>query len=559
MPLAVGVRLGPYEVLGVIGAGGMGEVYRARDTKLQRDVAIKVLPAAMVGNPKRLVRFEREARALAALNHPNIATVYGIEEPGSDSVHGRALVMELVEGEDLSAVIARHAGSSFGSAQDKKAPASTGWGPGASAPGIPLAEALPIARQVADALAAAHDAGIVHRDLKPANIKIRDDGAVKVLDFGLATGGMADTDAGSGSGSGAGSSPGPEELPHTVTLNGYLTRDGEVIGTAAYMAPEQARGKRVDKRADIWAFGIVLFEMLAGRRPFASGDARETIAHVLATDPDWAALPPHTPPSIRRLLARCLTKDRTRRLHDIADARLEIDEASAPALPGDGPAAQVRLSGRARWAPALTLAAVGTLAGIAIGMAVWKPPPVEHAVTRARLDVNAATELNAGGVHPSVVLARRRRAHGPRVVAGRPDAGLHRLRGGVRHIYVRDLADDSARPIPGTEGAGALALSPDGQEVAFWADGAIRKVKLSGGPSVRLADAGVVNGLAWGATRIVFVDAPVLAEMSPAGGERRQITSRQELVRHASPSSCRETRRCCTPNTRSSGPRATSA
>ena len=510
MPLAVGVRLGPYEVLGVVGAGGMGEVYRARDTTLQRDVAIKVLPAAMAGNPKRLVRFEREARALAALNHPNIATVYGIEEPASDSVHGRALVMELVEGEDLSWRLHR--------------------GP------LPLAEVLPIARQVADALAAAHDAGIVHRDLKPANIKVREDGTVKVLDFGLATGGTADTDADSGSGSGAGSSPGPEELPHTVTLSGYLTRDGDVIGTAAYMAPEQAKGKRVDKRADIWAFGVVLFEMLAGQRPFAPGDARDTIAHVLATDPDWAALPPGTPPSIRRLLARCLTKDRTRRLHDIADARLELDEAIAPSLPEDGDAAQARPAGRARWALALTLAAVGLLAGIAIGMAVWRSPPADHAVTRVRLDVRPATELNAGGVHPSVVLP----AGGSSTALdwspnGRALAFIG-IAGGVRQIFVRDLADDSARPVPGTEGARALALSPDGQEVAFWADGAIRKVKISGGPSVKLCDAGVVNSLAWGATRIVFAESPNIGEVSPADGERRQITQWRELVRHASPS-----------------------
>ena len=509
MPLAIGARLGPYEILGVLGAGGMGEVYRARDTTLHRDVAIKVLPAAMAGNPKRLLRFEREARALAALNHPNIATVYGIEEPGTGSEHGRALVMEVVDGEDLSCRLQR--------------------GP------LPLAEALPIARQVADALEAAHDAGIVHRDLKPANVKIREDGTVKVLDFGLATGGATDTDAGSGSGGDAGSSPGPEALPHTVTLAGDLTRDGEVIGTAAYMAPEQARGTRVDRRADIWAFGVVLFEMLAGQRPFASGDARDTIAHVLATEPEWAALPPGTPPSIRRLLARCLTKDRARRLHSIADARLELDEAMAPSLPDDGRAEPVRPADRTRWVLALTLGAVGLLAGIAAGRAAWPSSGAEPVVTRARLDVSPATELDGGGIHPSVVLPDGGSVTALAWLPNRRALAFIGIVGGVRQILVRDLADDSARPIPGTEGARMLALSPDGQHVAFWADGAIRKVNLSGGPSVRLCAAGVPNGLAWGATRIVFGESPLVFEVAPAGGERRPLTQWRALLRHASP------------------------
>jgi serine/threonine protein kinase len=530
MALDAGMRLGPYEILGVLGAGGMGEVYRARDTTLQRDVAIKVLPAAMAGNPKRLKRFEREARALAALNHPNIAAVYGIEEPGVGSGHGRALVMELVEGEDLSVVIAR---------QDRsRDAASAGSSPGASAPGrgLRLAEALAIARQVADALGAAHEAGIVHRDLKPANIKVREDGTVKVLDFGLATGGTEDTDSDARSGSGSGSSPVPGELPDTVTMGDYLTRDGEIVGTAAYMAPEQARGQRVDKRADIWAFGVVLFEMIAGRLPFASGDARDTMAHVLATDPDWAALPQGTPPSIRRLLGRCLTKDRTRRLHDIADARLELDEAAEPPLPGPERAAQARPAGRARWAPALTIAAVGLLAGVTIGTAVWRSPPAAPTVIRARLDVGPATELNAGGIHPSVVLPAGGACTALAWLPNGRALAFIGVSGGVRRVFVRELDGDSARPIPGTEGARALALSPDGQEVAFWADGAIRKVKLSGGPSVRLSEAGVVNGLAWGATRIVIAESPNIREVSPADGERRQITQWRELIRHASPS-----------------------
>ena len=318
MPLAVGSRLGPYEILSVIGAGGMGEVYRARDTNLQREVAIKVLPAAMADNATRLLRFEREARALAALNHPNIASVYAIE--------GTAIVMELVEGEDLSLRLRRGA--------------------------LPLIDALTVARQVTEALAAAHDAGIVHRDLKPANIKVREDGAVKVLDFGLAKGAAADPDAASAPGSGSGSGSG--DLPPTLTLNGDVTKDGAVLGTAAYMSPEQAKGKVVDKRADIWSFGVVLFEMLSGHRPFGTSgapDAADTMARVLATEPDWHALPADTPPAIRRVLARCLTKDRKQRLHDIADARLEIDEVlGGGAHPWSGAAAaQASWWGRAGW------------------------------------------------------------------------------------------------------------------------------------------------------------------------------------------------------------------
>ena len=289
--------------------------------------------------------------------------------------------MELVEGEDLSWRLHR--------------------GP------LAFAEALPIARQVADALAAAHDAGIVHRDLKPANIKVREDGTVKVLDFGLATVASADADSdadsGSGSGSGSARDSGPEGLPNTLTL-GNLTRDGDVVGTAAYMAPEQAKGKRVDKRADIWAFGVVLFEMIAGRRPFAAGDAKETLAHVLAADPEWNALPPDTPPSIRRLLARCLTKDRSRRLHDISDARLDIDEAATPPVPGRSRVSSAGATGGLRWAPALTWASIGLLAGLAVGMVLWRLPRGPQPVTHARIDVGPAAELNAGGMHPTVVL-----------------------------------------------------------------------------------------------------------------------------------------------------------
>jgi serine/threonine protein kinase len=276
MPLSVGSRLGPYEILSALGAGGMGEVYKARDTKLDRDVAIKILPDAFVSDPERIARFQREAKTLASLNHPNIGGILGLEESSGVT----ALVMELVEGEDLSQRIMRGA--------------------------IPLDEALPIATQIAEALEAAHEQGIIHRDLKPANIKLRADGTVKVLDFGLA---KALEPAGAMSAS-ASMSP-------TITTPA-MTQAGMILGTAAYMSPEQAKGRAVDRRSDVWAFGVVLFEMLTGQRLFGGETISDTLAAVLKTEPSWAALPPSTPPTLRHVLRSCLEKDPKRRLHAIA-------------------------------------------------------------------------------------------------------------------------------------------------------------------------------------------------------------------------------------------------
>ena len=281
-----GTRLGIYEVTALIGEGGMGLVYRARDTKLNRDVALKVLPDSFASDRDRLARFTREAQTLASLNHPNIAHIHGLEESGSVP----ALVMELVEGDDLARRIAKGA--------------------------LPTDEALTIARQIADALEAAHEQGIVHRDLKPANIKVRSDGTVKVLDFGLA---KALAPAGAGATADVTSSP-------TITA-AAMTHAGMIFGTAAYMSPEQAKGRPADKRSDIWAFGCVLFEMLTGKRPFDGADVSDTLAAVLRAEPDWNALPANTPRPIRTLLRRCLEKDRKRRLADAADARLELDDA----------------------------------------------------------------------------------------------------------------------------------------------------------------------------------------------------------------------------------------
>ena len=285
MPLTVGDRIAHYDVTALIGEGGMGQVYQATDTKLKRQVALKILPEAFSADPERLARFQREAEVLASLNHPGIAAIYGLEEAGDT----RALVLELVEGPTLADRIKR--------------------GP------IPLDEALPIAKQIAEALEAAHEAGVIHRDLKPANIKVRDDGTVKVLDFGLAKAFQPDASDVSAS------------MSPTISLTAAATQMGMVIGTAAYMAPEQAKGKVVDKRADVWAFGAVLFEMLTGQKPFVGDDVSDTLATVLKTDPEWNALPADTPARLRQLLQACLQKNPKQRVHDVADVRLAMEGA----------------------------------------------------------------------------------------------------------------------------------------------------------------------------------------------------------------------------------------
>jgi serine/threonine protein kinase/Tol biopolymer transport system component len=342
MALVSGTKLGPYEIVAPLGAGGMGEVYRARDAKLGRDVALKLLPPQFTADPDRVARFDREARLLASLNHPHIGAIYGFE--GAGDLH--ALVLELVEGNTLADRVRR--------------------GP------VPLAEALTVAQQIADALDAAHKAGIIHRDLKPSNIKITPDGVVKVLDFGLAKALATE-----------GSSPDPSESP-TMTSRGTIA--GVILGTAAYMSPEQARGQPVDKRTDVWAFGCVLFEMLTGASAFVRETVMDTIAAVVGAEPAWKSLPPNTPASIRRLLTRCLQKDARRRLHDIADARIEIEDAmGAPAEPT--PAPTPRRSSRLALS-ALTLGIATALAFLLwtardrFGRPVAGPSPPDIRVTR---------------------------------------------------------------------------------------------------------------------------------------------------------------------------------
>jgi serine/threonine protein kinase len=348
MTLTTGARVGPYEVLSPLGAGGMGEVYRARDTKLGRDVAIKVLPEHLANDRERLARFEREAQMLAALNHPHIAQIYGFEESGST----RALVLELVEGETLAERVSR--------------------GP------IPLDEALPIAKQIVNALEAAHEQGIIHRDLKPANIKVTPAGVVKVLDFGLAK--LADPMAASGSHSSHTISP-------TLT-SPAMTGVGTILGTAAYMAPEQAKGRAADKRSDVWAFGCVLFEMLTGRRAFEGDDVTDTLASILKGQPNFAALPAGVPPAVRTLLQHCLEKDRATRVGDIAAARFALQHSAALTSDIGGAAAKASLAessaairgelsrSRRRWV--LTGVAGALLLSVLTSAAVWyatRPAP----------------------------------------------------------------------------------------------------------------------------------------------------------------------------------------
>jgi serine/threonine-protein kinase len=455
--LSPGMRLGVYEIVGPLGSGGMGEVYRARDTTLRREVALKLLPPLFMKDPDRVSRFRREAQALAALSHPNIGAIHGLQEDTGTP----ALVLELIEGPTLAERLA--------------------LGP------VPLNEALPIARQIAEALGAAHEQAIVHRDLKPSNIKIRPDGLVKVLDFSLATFLEADPVAHTGPGSQTGTSP-------------VATALGAIVGTAAYLAPEQASGSAVDKRADIWAFGCVLYEMLTGKRPFQAQSVADTLALVLTSDPDWSALPVRTPPAVRRLLQRCMVKDPRHRLADIADARLEIDEALSRGTPGaeDTQVAASRRRGRWVWS---AVAAVNVLFLIALWG--WLRPPVPAAPVVMRFTApGPPNRASVPAVSPDgTQLAFQRQ--GPN-----PGAGLPR-----REIYLRKMEELDARPLAGTDNAMDPTFSPDGNWLAFLTSSSpttmpqlsnlrqLKKIPVAGGAAQTL-----VEGITPGPTQLEWHD-----------------------------------------------------
>ena len=466
--LSVGTRLGPYEVTAQIGEGGMGQVYRARDTKLDRDVAIKILPEAFAHDADRLARFQREAKTLASLNHPNIAHIHGLEESGGIT----ALVMELVDGEDLSQKIEGHR---------------------AKGSGLPLDEALPIAKQIADALEIAHAQGIIHRDLKPANIKVRADGTVKVLDFGLA---KAIEGAG---GAGRSGGTGGEDLANSPTLTTpAMTMRGVILGTAAYMAPEQAKGKLVDRRADLWAFGVVVYEMLTGRRAFKGEDTADTIAAVINKEPDWTALPAGTPAPIRTVRRRCLEKDRKRRLDSAAAARLEIEEAlMSPAVQTTQASAPARAaSSRAPWF-ALAVAAVAIIALAIPAVRHMRETPALAAVRFGVFPPESTTFSSSGAAVPTTQFAVS--PDGTHLAFVATEAG------GRPMVWIRPLDSMQAKILPGAEDAAYPFWSADCRFVGFFAQGKLKKADLAGGPPQALADAPSLDtrGATWNRDGII--------------------------------------------------------
>jgi serine/threonine-protein kinase len=469
--LAPGTRLGAYEILTLIGSGGMGEVYRARDARLARDVAIKVLPSDVAADADRLARFEREAQVLASLNHPNIAHIHGVDE----SAGVPALIMELVEGPTLADRIAK--------------------GP------IPLDEALPIAKQIAEALEAAHEQGIIHRDLKPANIKVRPDGTVKVLDFGLAK--AMETSGGAGRAGGTGG------VSMSPTLSIHATQAGVILGTAAFMSPEQARGRAVDRRADIWAFGCVLYEMLTAAVAFSGDDVTDTIVAVVSKEPDWTTLPVAAQ-GLRPLVESCLRKDPKRRLQSIGDVRVQIEDLLS------GPIAAVQPTpSRAAVAPKrplASIAAAATIAGAAVAaLATWavmRPAPRQpEPTTRFTIVPPVSQPLAIRGADRDLAIS--------------PDGRLLAYRAGPSgavpaQLMIRALDQLESRPVPGASDARGPFFSPDSKWIAFFSGAELKKVAVNGGPAMTLCHIpGVPRGGTWLADNTI-----VFATISGAGLQR---------------------------------------
>ena len=473
----LGTTISHYKVTEKIGQGGMGEVYRATDTKLNRDVALKILPEQFASDPQRMGRFQREAEVLASLNHSNIGHIYGLEDAGAT----KALVLELIPGPTLADRIAQ--------------------GP------IPIEETLEIALQIAEGVEAAHEKGVIHRDLKPANIKITPEGQVKILDFGLAKALEGEVPA--------------SDLSQSPTLTNAATLAGVILGTAAYMSPEQARGKPVDKRADIWAFGAVLYEMLTGRRTFEGEDVTDTLASVLKSDPQWKALSSETPPVLRRLLERCLMRDEQRRLRDIGEARIAIQEYMA-----DPKAVIVEPAAAAAPAPPRpilpwVLAAV-VLTALTAGLAVWNLKPTELQPAAARF----YHELPEGQVFTR---------EGSSLVAVSPD-GSQIVFVANRQLYLRNLDEMTARPIQGTdEDSTSPFFSPDGEWAGYFSasDSQMKKIAPIGGASVTLGDAARPFGASWGSDdTIVYGQPEGIMRVSANGGTPELVvpTEASELV-----------------------------
>jgi eukaryotic-like serine/threonine-protein kinase len=485
MAIGPGTRIGPYEVIALLGEGGMGKVWRARHSSLKRDDALKVLPDDLASDPDRLARFQREAQLLASLNHPNIAHVYGLEQ--ADGV--QTLVMELVEGKTLADRLVH--------------------GP------LSLEDALPAARQIADALVTAHEQGIIHRDLKPGNIKLRPDGTVKVLDFGLAKLSAVDDPTLPSNG-----------LPHlsnspTITSPAMMTRVGVILGTAAYMSPEQARGRAVDKRADVWAFGCVLFEMISGHRAFEGDDVTETLAAVVKSEPPWSALPATTPTSIRRLLERCLRKDPARRLRDIADTKLDIDDALSEAVAPASIGTPRRSSGaRERWLWAAALCvAIGSLA--LMTMAYRRASSIEASEVRLQIVTPPGT-IDDFAVSPD----------GKTVVFAASG-------GGPTELWIRPFGASAARRLPGTADAEFPFWSPDSRAIGFFDDQKLKRIEIASGTVQTLADAPAARGGAWGDDTIVFAPANIspLMRIPARGGTPVDVTHlARDHASHRAPS-----------------------
>jgi len=461
VPLAPGDRVSTYEVTALIGSGGMGQVYRARDTKLKRDVALKILPDEFSLDAERLTRFEREAELLASLNHPSIGGIYGFEKAGGTY----ALVLELVEGETLADVIARGLN------------------------GLPVRDALEFATQMAGALEAAHEKGIVHRDLKPANVKITPDGNVKVLDFGLA---KALTPDRSGI-----------AITHSPTLTLQATSAGVILGTAAYMSPEQARGRVVDKRTDIFSFGAVLYEMLVGRRAFPGETITEVLACVIEREPDWSALPP-LDPRLGELLRRCLEKDPGKRRRDMGDVRLEIERALGEPTPAVSapPAAAASRSSRLAWVVASAMTVIAAIATVAT-VALYRRAPDRPAEMRLDIETPSTSSPNSFALSPD----GQRAAF---VAAG----------DGQPRLWVRSLNSTTVQPLQGTEGATYPFWSPDGRSIGFFAAGKLKRLDLAGGLPQVLADAPNGRGGTWGDGTILFsTTGSAVKRVSASGGD----------------------------------------